>query len=732
MATTKHLVTTIFLLSIACTALNAQNNVTVYLKERQAYTEIKVDSKSQSVSLKGQIDTLILVFPDDDFANYSLQVNKDSLRFYLSFACSGDSCELLKLSDIKERKLFLAFAENKLISVSGRAVKSEKPRQLVINKNKEAVLTIKSPVNLQKKPEKPEDIYAALTRNPAGQIFLPVDTTELKLYRFLCDSIITGACSSKIGDKYKKACCGEVITSPYNALLLKPCATDLIKRSGGNAVTPKYHIIVDTRSDAERPVTYLKYKNGKSYEYAKVKKVINPQAKKEILFSVIGDKDSTYVIDSSTVTYFMEYEKNFADALKGAEQPVSHDTTSKNGEKAEPPKKPTTPDEAAGKETPEALLQNAKYQKIIDEYNAAKKQLETFKTENDSLRKELSLLIKKIDSLKTEMIKLPASKLKTKLLALNNDLQELNLKYLNIDLREYEYLQQVICLRIKVAKVLGISVSETAADFAKSLISMVKPGLDTAFHEDFKLLIKQIESNYSKIVSKTTRFRVFTKQLQVPNKDELSVAVRTKNNTVSLMKRNFDISRGLKIDFSTGIFHSGITSSDFVLDNIKLSYKETRDTIVSGGRDSLMYTGRVVDTTSKIISENIKKSFSAGFMLHVYTRTGSYVNGGLAAGVILNQSQIQILLGTSLMFKAGSNRFALSFGFARGRQKTLSSELQKFQGQEITINKIYNSKRELPQFYTGTENINTYTFEKWKTSYFIGLTYNFASKNIGN
>ena len=138
------------------------------------------------------------------------------------------------------------------------------------------------------------------------------------------------------------------------------------------------------------------------------------------------------------------------------------------------------------------------------------------------------------------------------------------------------------------------------------------------------------------------------------------------------------------------------------------------------GIDSVMYTGQIKNTTGNLISSNNPKmSYSAGFLVHVYPRTGTFVNAGMVTGVTINNSNsspIQLMLGG---------------GCTWGQVKELSEATSPYQLNRDSDpdNRLYNSINDVPRFYSGSSELLTYN--KWKKSWFFGITYNFASLNIG-
>jgi len=564
----------------------------------------------------------------------------------------------LFLTDIKEKNIELKFSGEFLIGIGNRLL--DKPKKIYLEKGK-FYLKILEPkqTEIAQTPEKP----SISTREKTICDKLPDDAQEIlkleqahALFNFLCrratpQDTLNG--------------CPINVQSNYNYKFLSPCLD-----SKGNALTSTYRLVYDVRKMPE-PFTILKLKKGKGYEYYTVKKRINPIAKRELVVTVIGEKDSTYIITSNSTQNFMEYEGDFAKALEnistaGATPATKTDSTAKKDSTTKPAPK-------------------------------------------DELQK--------------------ARELKTKMYDLSRDLSEFNtVLFPTIDFSEDAYQRELSCLQKNIARIFNIPIPKSGDQFADTLANQVEDiKVPYKYYQDFCTLIQEIKVKYDEAINKKVKYFVSSQEIYVPNEDEFELSIKTKNGVEILKPRTYQISGGFKIDFSTGFFHSGLSSSDFTTGSQFFRFKETRDTILASGKDSIIYTGDVRDTTLSVIRKNKRLSFGTGFYVHFYPRSGGAVNAGGSAGVILdNNGQVQFLLGGSLMFNVGKSRVAIVGGYARGREKTLSSENNQYYWNGGST--LINSKYDLPKNFSGT---NPATYEKWKSSWFIGLTFNFVTVPVG-
>ncbi|MFT3677794.1 MAG: hypothetical protein QM781_18015 [Chitinophagaceae bacterium] len=650
-------------------ALNSfgQNNqsITVDLSGKTWLSEFKAD---KGIALSKLPSSITLVLPDTNFQGYKFRIGTDtfSKRFYVGLSCSGDTCINVQLNDIKDNKIVLHFTGGYLVGIGTRLL--EPQRQITLEKDTLYMAIIPPVASKPGKPPLPSGAteqqntdedkgICELTKYPRQESLEGL--SSFQMFYFLCSKVDT----AKDGTH-----CYRTVASPFNYKFNIPCLN-----TRGAAVTHKYRLVYDvsdTYVPNGNPFTILKMKRKKGYEYYKVKKVMRPRAWREIVFSVIGAKDSIYKVSLTSNQNFMEYEKDFAEGL----QKIA--TTAQKGGAAD-----TT--SASGNITDSVKPID---KKPLDRARELKQQM-------DDLKKDL------------------------------NSFNNVVFPTVDFSMESYQY--ELQCLKDNISRIFNIPIPTSGKDLAKSLEDKVEVIGLTQYYQVFCAIIKQINAKYEEAINKKIRYYVVSDILRVPNEDEINISIKTKNGTDVLQERKYQVSGGFKIDFSTGFFHSGLSASDFVISSRQFRFKDTRDTILPTGADSVMYTGFIRDTSVSVIQKNKKLSFGTGIYIHFYPRTGGALNLGGAGGVIIdNNGQVQFLLGGSIMFKAGKNRVALVGGFARGKEKILSAENEQYYWRGSTSNSLLNSRHEVPQNFSGT---NPATFDRWKSSWFVGLTFNFAS-----
>lgn len=632
-------------------------NVTLDLRTKKWFVEN--DIKKEPLSLTEIPAVLSIIFPEDNFMNYQIQINGDSPnnKIFIGLQCTDKSCIQMQLSDIDSQTVRIKFAGGYLVGINNRLLDS--PRKIELEKGKlliEIIDTAKNPSEASKvtvvdnsQPTKFCDTIPAET-----QVIIDLDQARKK-YHFLC----TRDSERKIDN-----CCGTEILSGYDLKYMNSCFDPK-----GHALTSTYFLVID-----ERPKDMRKYnesfkifqlRQNQGYENLRILKKFKPLAKREISIFIIGQVDTTYEVNLTSTQKFMEDRGNFLQALQPKEQPKE--------------------DSSAGKEkaNADALHPSPPDPHALTEY-------------------------------------------KGKLVDLKADLTQFNeVQFPDIDFKETKYKYELLCMQENIKLIFKFSeIPNSGKQLAGLLAKQVRGlGVPPKHYQDFCQAIAAIDAEYEKAISKKVKFLLSHKQIRVPNEDEFELLINTDKNR-EVLKRSYQSSGGFKIDFSTGIFHSGLSASDFVTSSQFFRYKDTRDTILASGQDSIIYT--VTDTSVTVIKKNTKTSFGTGIYIHFYPRTGGPVNLGGSAGIILdNNGQVQYLLGGSLMFSVGNNRIALVGGYARGKEKTLSSENNQYywKGGNTTL----NSKYDLPKNYTGT---NPTTYDRMKSSWFIGLTFNFASATV--
>jgi hypothetical protein len=304
---------------------------------------------------------------------------------------------------------------------------------------------------------------------------------------------------------------------------------------------------------------------------------------------------------------------------------------------------------------------------------------------------------------------------------LQGDLLHFNNQYNNLNFIQQNYDAALLCLQQKIVAYFSlIEIPVSGSTLAAVLEKKIGKELNREYYRYACELLNGIAASYQTAITRTGNLRIFTRILQVPNADEFTVQLKSGKNNTTLYSHKFNVQGGIKIDFSTGVFLTGLNSRDFILKSFRLQYKN--DTAATSPRR---------DTTGNLIGVNDKKlNYSTGLMVHFYRRSGMYTNLGMVTGVSVNNAEFMWLLGGSLMFRMGSGRISLVGGLAFGKQKELDINHDQYR---IANNNLQTSSPfisngiggpRLPRFFTDT-NISTY--EKRQTSWFAGITYNFAS-----
>ena len=646
-----------------------QENGTVTIDLSQKKWHIENSIGKNIVSLSQLPESVNILFPDNNFSAYKIQINPDTSKqkFWMGLGCNNDSCIKIMLADFTGNMITLRFTGDYLVGIGNRLL--AKSKKIILEKGKLFIKIIPPAENMPSRgnEENNNQEPSICDKTPEGtQEKLETDIIK-KMYHFLCrkDTLIE-----------KQRGCAVEVPCPFNLIFLPPCLDNT-----GNAITHKYRLVYDASARGSagnaEPFTLLKVKRGrnkengfwtnigkkKTFEYYKVKDVIRPKARREMIFTIIGEKDTGYVVSMNSSQNFMEHENDFAKSLDAINPTKTTDTVS---------------------------------------------HLDSIQGTPPDFKAMAIVLKQKMEDLKTDLH------------TFNNVL------FPTIDFSQEMYNSELLCLQKNIARIFEISIPKTGDQLSKSLEDKVVP-LGSRYFTVFCILIKEIEALYEEAISKKIRYYIVSEPLRVPNEDELTIHVKTTSGIEVLRERKFDISGGFKIDFSSGFFHSGLSATEFVVGTQLFRYKQTRDSILPSGQDSTIYTGTVGDTSITVIRQNRKLSFGTGFYVHFYPRIGGAVNLGGSAGIILdNNGQVQFLLGGSLMFNVGKNRIAIVGGYARGREKVLSTENEQYywNGKDTYL----DSRNDLPKNFTAT---NPATYDKWKSSWFVGLTFNFASFTVG-
>lgn len=231
-------------------------------------------------------------------------------------------------------------------------------------------------------------------------------------------------------------------------------------------------------------------------------------------------------------------------------------------------------------------------------------------------------------------------------------------------------------------------------------------GLTNTFGEDAtgKIYLKSIQSKFDRISNmQSILFTAF----RVKNRD--NVIIRFKDNKNQLRKEEeLRISNGFKIDFSSGIFLTGLKDETFIFKDTTVSYTPSGST--------------ARDTAGKyIIQENTSpRKIGFGILVHGYPRISSNYNVGITTGISINtNTEINVLAGLSLLL-GSERRIVFSGGFIWGKANRLSNSVHEgfFRKDASTVS--------TPVFYATPNNVVPIVND-WYRSWFLGLTYNFTS-----
>lgn len=374
--------------------------------------------------------------------------------------------------------------------------------------------------------------------------------------------------------------------------------------------------------------------------------------------------------------------------------------------------------------------------------------LDSLKPKNylDTIEREQEL----IDNIKAEqqiiasmneedIKKLVASEWKAKLIALDRLLEYFNFRFPNNTFLNIEKNLALIQIQLAIKNCLHITINGTdSSSLRKSLTYAISTQVDSSYWKELELDIQNVAMEYEKAVSRKTNLKLFTREIQVPDEDEITLKITDLDKEKALMPTmTFNTRGGFKIDFSSGIFFTTLKNPEFVLTKSVFQYRETKDTVVvmPGGipKDSVMYSGKVNNVSGNFIRENKNRlNYGAGIFFHGYRRSGHAFNWGVTAGGILNNTgQGYIALGLSGMLKSKIGRIAVVGGLVGGQEKKLSvsGESYKYKPEYEAFEngqKLYDNSRQLPRFFDNASNeLPTYTY--WKIGWFVGVTFNFAT-----
>jgi hypothetical protein len=213
--------------------------------------------------------------------------------------------------------------------------------------------------------------------------------------------------------------------------------------------------------------------------------------------------------------------------------------------------------------------------------------------------------------------------------------------------------------------------------------------------------VKELKELLGKLLSASTTFAMLPIQVNEDDADVIEISVRRKNISTKVSdqyKYSFRVRGGVKIDFSAGPFLS------FLKDE-KFTTQDRKDTLAgSGGKDSIV--------ARRIIKRQHGDDFSYmfGSLMHVYFRSGGYLNGSLHLGAAISTQQRAVLMtGVSLII-GRQQRFCINGGIAFSTVKRLAAP--------YSIGDVYEASGDVP------------LVDRYLAGACFGFTYNLSKPKV--
>lgn len=223
--------------------------------------------------------------------------------------------------------------------------------------------------------------------------------------------------------------------------------------------------------------------------------------------------------------------------------------------------------------------------------------------------------------------------------------------------------------------------------------------------------------------AKVANYRVFdSKSILIQNRDVINLTLNKYHNgqlkTISNEAlRSYHTSGGFKIDFSVGLFGSGLINKSYTtIGQVVMDTAYFQNPNGTIDRDSIVAIDSV--EMRKIIKDDLGKfDIGPAIFLHGYWRTGIDINISGTFGLSINQSgSPRFLLGLSALFGKDS-RWVISGGGAWSKIKDLASGYEENQ---VIPTSVLLQNSTLP------------TKDVWKSNLFIAVSWNFGGFTIGN
>lgn len=724
------------------------NLTLIDLRGRHILQTIQLDA-SKSFPLKTLPDTMIIAYTGDDYSQTRIvffnKGKKDSL--VIAFKGSGSNTEALQLSDFDKGKVYLAFAGSQLINIGNRE-RPIKPRSFL---NWDTWVTIAGPP-ASSKPEAVAAADALCDKTVKDkQKILTNDTTAMykAITCILCNKF--PLCKDSASCSLQKAA-----DTPKVETAKKRHTWSLF--SGGEKTNRDADVYICVYDVAGGTAWYANsvLAANRIYDISS----IHPKTWSEMKFIIKGnDQDEDYVVSADGQTFFMEGTNGLQGAISnsfGAPGNTADTVSTHNA--ADETQKQIDSSVAAVKATDTTL------QGVDVKANRAARSLDTnaklLQFSPRVLKKDqtrfLSLfnaqIKKRVDSMNKvkKPVEVPDNVVvgvtwKPKFMALDKILENFNHVYSSIDFKEKDYNADLATIQQGIKNCLHIPATSNPDDLRKALEVILCSEVAPENLRDCRLLIESITSEYKAALSKTTHRKMYYKEIQVPDADDVKVTITSKKNNTSILERSFHIRGGWKIDISSGIFYNGLGTGDYILSRSTFAYLETKDSFfVSNGvqYDSVHYTGKILDTTGNFIQRNNARiNYGAGFFAHFYRRSGRAFDIGGGIGFQINNSgQALLMLGISPMIHTGSSRIAIIGGITFGKRTYLSAAAKPYvyqdyykqfdQASSVQGTSVFQNRNALPRFYSTGTDLKVDTYDKIGCALFFGVTFNFASFSL--
>lgn len=194
--------------------------------------------------------------------------------------------------------------------------------------------------------------------------------------------------------------------------------------------------------------------------------------------------------------------------------------------------------------------------------------------------------------------------------------------------------------------------------------------------------------------------------VQMDDDDRLLYTVKLYNGNTEVQQKKYWMmaSCGWKIDFSAGFALNNLLSHEYVF-----KY-DTADLDGDGTAD---------DVAQIIKKDKGARTIDLALMAHMYPRTGTYVNGGINTGfVIENGDVLKYLVGGSLML-GSKQRTVISGGWIMGSVDRLDNSYNDALNTYVDRARVASISTAIP------------TVKRWKTGGYVAITYNLGGAKLG-